>query len=84
MESASIKGDIRDYQLFDKIHSLYDKMTIEELKVAHEVISIISEHLDKKHFQEQKEIDVKALVKTFGELDEIGITILINEKNKGK
>jgi hypothetical protein len=83
MEQSSIlDNDIRDYTLMDKINKLYTLMTIDELKIAHSMIALISDHLDKKHFTDKIEINVKALVKTFGELDEIGMTILLNENNQ--
>ena len=75
---VKVEQEIRDYHLLDKINTLYNAMTTEELKAAHRVIAIISDHLDKKHFGEKIEINVKALVKTFGELDEIGIEKLIH------
>jgi hypothetical protein len=71
--------DIRDYPLMELIHKIYISMNTEELKAAHSVINAIAEHLDKKHFHEKIAINVKSLVKTFGELDEIALEILYNQ-----
>jgi hypothetical protein len=79
-ESGSPDNDIRDYVLMDKINKMYDTLNNKELEVVHNVINLISQHLDDKHFNKKIDINVKALVKTFGELDEIGIEKLINSQ----
>ena len=76
--------DIRDYPLMEIVHRLYGTMNTEELKAAHAVIGAIAQHLDKKHFDDKIDINVKSLVKTFGELDEIGMEILHNQHDIGK
>lgn len=68
----------RDYVLLDKINALYFTMTKEELTLAHSIIRTISSHLHTKHFEDKTEINVKALVKTFEELDEIGLEVIHN------
>ena len=65
--------DSRDYVLMDQINNLYDLLNKEELEVAYAVINIIATHLNKKHFREKDVINVRALVKTFEELDKIGL-----------
>jgi hypothetical protein len=65
--------DSRDYVLMDQINNLYDLLNKEELEVAYAVINIIAIHLNKKHFREKDVINVRALVKTFEELDKIGL-----------
>jgi hypothetical protein len=79
--TVKVDNSIRDYILLNKINTLYSTMTDEELKIAHSVIAVISDHLDKKHFTDKIEIDIKALVKTFGELDEIGVEHLIHKNS---
>ncbi len=76
--TVKVDCDIRDYILLNKINMLYNTLTDNELKIAHSVIALISDHLDKKHFTDKIEIDIKAQVKTFGELDEIGMEHLIH------
>jgi hypothetical protein len=51
-------------------------MKEDELKGAEDVLSVLHSYLYRTHFQEQKEIDVKALVKTVEELWEISAEIL--------
>ena len=74
--------DIRDYVLMNKIDNLFRLLKTEELKGAHTAISVIASHLSKKHFEDKIEINVKALVKTFEELDEIGMEILYHERHQ--
>jgi len=71
--------NIRDYILMDRIDNIYRSLSTEQLKGAHIIINTIAAHLDKKHFEDKTEINVKSLVKTFGELDEIGMEILHHE-----
>lgn len=72
-------NDIRDYPLMDRIDNIYRSLSTEQLKGAHIIINTIAAHLNKKHFEDKIEINMKALVKTFGELDEIGMEILHHE-----
>jgi len=65
--------DSRDYVLMDQINNLYDLLNKEELEVAYAVINIIATHLNNKHFRKKDVINVRALVKTFEELDKIGL-----------
>jgi len=65
--------DSRDYVLMDQINNLYDLLNKEELEVAYAVINIIATHLNNKHFRKKDVINVRALVKTFKELDNIGL-----------
>ena len=80
MEHAiQIKEDttLRDYYLLDKIDNLLRSISnTNELTAVLTTIHIIAEHLHNKHFDEKIQINIKALVKTFGELDEIGAEIL--------
>jgi hypothetical protein len=78
-EDGKKDHDMRDYALIRKVDNLLRLLNLEELKGAHTAISIISSHLSKKHFDDKVEMNVKALVKTFEELDEIGIEILHHE-----
>ena len=80
MESPQEKEDnsIRDYDLMRKIDRLYSTLTKEELKAAHSVVAIIAHHLNTKHFDKKIKINIKALIKTLGELDENGIELLYN------
>jgi hypothetical protein len=75
--------DIRDYPLMELVHTLYTSMNTEELKAIHAVMAAIAQHLEKKHFHDKIEINVKSLVKTFGELDEIALEILLNQHGIG-
>lgn len=73
---------LRDYELMDEITKFYDLLNKTELEVAHNVINIISTHLYNKHFKKKIKINVRALVKTLGELDEIGLEDLYNKFEK--
>jgi hypothetical protein len=75
-KQAEENDTIRDYTLMNKIDKVYKTFNTEELKSAHLIIAIIAEHLNEKHFGQQIEINRKALVKTFEELDEIGMELL--------
>ena len=69
---------IRDYQLLKKVDDILHEMTDEELRGANMVLSIINCHLFQKHCEEKAEIDIRALVKTFGELDEISMEMILD------
>ncbi len=72
---------LRDYLLLSEINSLYELMTTDELKGASIVIRTIADHLAKKHFVNEKMIDLYALIKTFEDLGEISLEMLINERS---
>ena len=72
-----MESQIRDYELLDKVNNLFRSIRSErELKMAVQTIHTIAKHLHEKHFIEQNPINIRSLVKTFSELDEIGIEIL--------
>ena len=73
---------LRDYVLMDEIIKLYDVLDKDELEVAYNVINIIASHLNNKHFKKKITINVRALVKTFGELDKIGLNDLYKFEKK--
>lgn len=81
MDTIQVKldHDIRDYPLMELVHIHYTSMSTEELKASHSVIAVIAQHLYKKYFHDKIDINVKSFVKTFDELDEIGIEILRNQ-----
>jgi len=60
------------YAIEDRLRTMKE----DELKGAEDVLSVLHSYLYRTHFQEQKEIDVKALVKTVEELWEISAEIL--------
>ncbi len=72
---------LRDYLLLKDINELYQSMSKDELKGASIVIRTIAYHLSKKHFDDEKEIDLYALIKTFEDLGEISLEMLINERS---
>ena len=72
-------NNIRDYALINTIEEIYNTLNIHELQVVQSVIGAISHHLFTKHFDEQIEINVKALVKTFEDINELAIETLINK-----
>jgi hypothetical protein len=71
-----MQSTLRDYELLNLVDTQYKTYNKEQLESAHEIINIIAQHLSKKYFEEKQEINIKALVKTFEELDEIGIETL--------
>jgi hypothetical protein len=74
-------SELRIWNLFNDISKVLDNLSKEELIGANEVLGILSHYLTTTHFEEQKEIDVKALVKTVEELDEISVELLIHKHN---
>ena len=72
---------IRDYELLKKVDDILREMTDEECRGANMVLSAINCHLFQKHFEEKMEIDVRALVKTFEELDEISMEMILHQKS---
>jgi hypothetical protein len=71
-----MQSTLRDYELLNQIDNAFKTYNKEQLESAHEIINIIAQYISKKHFEEKQEINIKALVKTFEELDEIGIETL--------
>ena len=61
--------DSRDYELMDKVLDFCELLNAEELEIAQHLIEIIDKHLNKKHFREKIHINVRALVKTFEDLN---------------
>ena len=74
-------SELRIWTIFNDIGKVLENLNKEELLGANSVLGILSHYLIKTHFEEQKEIDVKALVKTIEELDEISIELLIHKHN---
>jgi hypothetical protein len=74
-------SELRIWTIFNDIGKVLENLNKEELLGANSVLGILSHYLTKTHFEEQKEIDVKALVKTIEELDEISIELLIHKHN---
>jgi hypothetical protein len=72
-------SELRIYSLFEDITRVLENLNKEELIGANSILGILSNYLTKTHFEEQKEIDVKALVKTIEELDEISIELLLHK-----
>jgi hypothetical protein len=74
-------SELRIWTIFNDISKVLENLNKEELLGANSVLGILSHYLTKTHFEEQKEIDVKALVKTIEELDEISVELLIHKHN---
>ena len=74
-------SELRIYSLFEDIGRVLENLNKEELIGANSVLGILSHYLTKTHFEEQKEIDIKALVKTVEELDEISLELLYHKHN---
>jgi hypothetical protein len=74
-------SELRIWTIFNDISKVLENLNKEELLGANSVLGILSHYLTKTLFEEQKEIDVKALVKTIEELDEISIELLIHKHN---
>ncbi len=70
---------IRIWEVQQTIEDRLRSMKEDELKGAEDVLSVLHSYLYRTHFQEQKEIDVKALVKTVEELWEISAERLYHE-----
>lgn len=74
-------AELRIWTMFDDVAHVLDNLNKEELIGANAVLGIMSHYLTKTHFEERKEIDIKALVKTVEELDEISVELLYNKHN---
>lgn len=73
-EEQKIESELsKDLLLMDKVTDFYSNLHKDELEVACYLMNIISEHLHKKHFKNKIHINVRALVRTFDELDKIRI-----------
>ena len=72
-------NSIRDYELMSKINNIFEKLDYEQITSAHNIVSIIKEHLYKKYFDEKIEINVRSLVKTFEDLNDIALEKIHNE-----
>lgn len=73
IDEQKIESDLsKDLLLMDKVTDFYSNLHKDELEVAYYLMNIISEHLHKKHFKNKIHINVRALVRTFDELDKIG------------
>ena len=77
-EQQKEDNTIRDYELMNRIGTLYQTLTTEELKGAAALIFQISAHLRKKHIENKIRINRKALVETFEELEEHAMEVLYN------
>lgn len=67
------RNEIRDYELMNKLHELFESLSDKERIGAYDTIYVIASHLVYKYFEEKQEIDIKALVKTFEEVYERSI-----------
>ena len=74
----------RIWEIQHAIENRMRSMTKDELAGACDVLTMLHVYLYRTHFQEQKEIDVKTLVKTVEELWEISGEILHHEFGHGK
>ena len=73
IEEQKIESDSsKDLLLIDKVTEFYNELNKDELEVAYYIMNIISNHLHKKHFKIKININVRALVRTFDELEKIG------------
>jgi hypothetical protein len=75
-EQLEEDDSIRDYELMTRVGKLNQTLTPEELKGATALLFEISAHLRKKHFEKKIRINIKALVKTFEELEEHAMEVL--------
>ena len=76
--------DIRIYEVQNMLEKKLNNMTQEELLGAEEVITCLFSYLNRLHFKEQKQLDVKAFTKTIEELKEISMQILDNKFHNKK
>jgi hypothetical protein len=66
----------RIYEIQHALEDILRKIPEENLLTAHDIIYNIYKYLNRTHFEERKEVDVKALTKTMEELNEICMEIL--------
>jgi prophage antirepressor-like protein len=74
-----MSSKLRIWTLLDDVARVLDYLNKEELVGANAILGILSHYLTTTHFEEQKDIDIRALVKTIEELDEISIELLYNK-----
>ena len=66
----------RIYEIQHALEDILRKIPEENLLTAQDIIYNIYKYLNRTHFEERKEVDVKALTKTMEELNEICMEIL--------
>lgn len=84
MSSTESMQGVRIWDIQHAIENRMRSMTKDELAGACDVLTMLHVYLYRTHFQEQKEIDIKALVKTVEELWEISGEILHHEFGHGR
>lgn len=72
-------SNIRVYEVQDYLEDRLNTMTEQELLGAEEVIHCLFSYLNRVHFEEQQEVNVKAFTKTMEELQEISMQLLIEK-----
>ena len=85
--SSTPAEPIRDIRIWEVQHAIEDQlrnMKEDEVAGSHDVLTVLHSYLYRTHFQEQKEIDVKALVKTIEELWEMSAEILHQKFQHGQ
>ena len=66
---------LRYYDLLHKVHTALYKMNKDEANGANNVLDILNNYLYDLHFEQQKEIDARALVKSIEEMWEVSCDV---------
>lgn len=74
-----MESDIRVYDVQHCLEDRFNTMTEQELLGAEEVIHCLFSYLNRVHFEEQQEVNVKAFTKTMEELQEISMQLLVEK-----
>jgi DNA integrity scanning protein DisA with diadenylate cyclase activity len=76
---VAMTQDIRVYDVQHQLEERLSNMTEEQLLGAEEVVHHLFSYLQRVHFEEQKEVNVKAFTKTMEELQEICMQLLVEK-----
>jgi hypothetical protein len=71
-----MSSEIRVYEVLLSLQDRLNQMTEQEVLGAHDIIECLFSYLHRVHFEEQKEVDVRALTKTMEELNEVAMQLL--------
>lgn len=79
-----MSGEIRVYEILNEIGDALGEMKEDELLAAESVIHVIHRYLNRVYFEEQREVNVRALTKTMEDLKDICAEVYINKFQKNE
>jgi len=79
-----MSSEIRVYDILNEIGDALQEMKEHELLGAETVIHIIHRYLNRIYFEEQVEVNTRALTKTMEDLQEICVELFVHKFNEEK